>query len=120
MEFYASIFPDATQGTNRGSGLSFEIAGQSFIAFDGGAAFRFNEAVSMYVDCADQDEVDYYWERLTSDGGEESTCGWLKDKFGLSWLAERVRFTQPPATMGTVTTAVLDDTCRNVIQIASF
>lgn len=63
----------------------FELDGQQFMAMDGGPMFKFNEAISMMVDCEDQEEVDYYWEKLTADGGEESVCGWLKDKYGLSW-----------------------------------
>ncbi len=64
---------------------SFELEGMQFTALNGGPEFKFNEAISFYVDCEDQTEVDYYWERLIADGGEESQCGWLKDKFGLSW-----------------------------------
>lgn len=63
----------------------FELDGQQFYAFDAGPQFKFNEAISMFVSCDDQEEVDYFWEKLTADGGEESMCGWLKDKFGLSW-----------------------------------
>ena len=63
----------------------FEIAGQKFIALNGGPKFKFNESISFVIDCKDQAEVDYYWSRLTADGGEESMCGWLKDKFGVSW-----------------------------------
>jgi predicted 3-demethylubiquinone-9 3-methyltransferase (glyoxalase superfamily) len=63
----------------------FELAGQRFMAIDGGPMFKFNEAISLYVDCESQAEVDYFWEKLTADGGEESMCGWLKDKYGLSW-----------------------------------
>ncbi|HZN19017.1 MAG TPA: VOC family protein [Micromonosporaceae bacterium] len=64
--------------------VSFELAGQQFIALNGGPEFKFTEAVSLYVDCADQEEVDELWAKLT-DGGEESQCGWLKDRYGLSW-----------------------------------
>ncbi len=64
---------------------TFEIEGQRYHAFDAGPEFQFTEAISMFVDCKDQAEVDYYWNALTADGGEESQCGWLKDKFGLSW-----------------------------------
>jgi predicted 3-demethylubiquinone-9 3-methyltransferase (glyoxalase superfamily) len=64
---------------------TFEIDGQQFHAFDAGPMFRFTEAISMLVECKDQEEVDYYWNALTANGGEESQCGWLKDKFGLSW-----------------------------------
>ncbi len=63
----------------------FELSGQRYMAIDGGPLFPFTEAVSFYVDCEDQTEVDYLWEKLTSNGGQESQCGWCKDKFGLSW-----------------------------------
>ena len=63
----------------------FELEGQTFQALDGGPMFKFNEALSLSVDCEDQEEVDYFWNKLTANGGEESQCGWLKDKFGLSW-----------------------------------
>lgn len=63
----------------------FELDGHQFMALDGGPTFSLNEAVSFQVECEDQAEVDYFWEKLTADGGEESQCGWLKDKFGLSW-----------------------------------
>lgn len=55
------------------------------MCLDGGPAFKFNESVSLHIDCENQEEVDYYWEKLTADGGEEGNCGWLKDKYGLSW-----------------------------------
>ena len=65
--------------------VDFELDGQQFTALNGGPAdFKFNEALSLIVNCASQDEVDYYWQRL-SEGGEEGDCGWLKDKFGVSW-----------------------------------
>ena len=62
----------------------FELGGQRFMALDGGPMFKFTEAVSFYVECQDQEEVDYYWEKLSADP-ESEQCGWLKDKFGLSW-----------------------------------
>ena len=65
--------------------IEFEIEGQKFTALNGGPQFKFNESVSFVVNCETQDEVDYFWEKLTADGGQESACGWLKDKFGLSW-----------------------------------
>lgn len=95
-QFYVSIFPNSTivdvaRYTDAGPGTAgsvmtvlFELDGQRFVGLNGGPAFRFNEAVSFQIDCADQDEVDYYWTRL-ADGGEEGPCGWLKDRFGLSW-----------------------------------
>ncbi len=94
--FYTSIFPNSriVDVTRYGSAgprpegmvmtVDFELDGQEFVALNGGPDFTFNEAVSLAISCADQDEVDYYWERLT-DGGEESQCGWLKDRFGVSW-----------------------------------
>lgn len=82
-EYYAEIFGSPAPRTE-GGGVSFEVGGIKINAFDGGPEFVFNEAISLYVDCADQAEVDYYWSRL-SEGGKESRCGWLKDKFGVSW-----------------------------------
>jgi predicted 3-demethylubiquinone-9 3-methyltransferase (glyoxalase superfamily) len=64
--------------------VEFELDGQRFVGINGGPEFKFDEAVSFAIDCADQDEVDHYWDKLT-EGGEEGPCGWLKDKFGLSW-----------------------------------
>jgi predicted 3-demethylubiquinone-9 3-methyltransferase (glyoxalase superfamily) len=64
--------------------VSFELNGQEFTALNGGPGFTFNEAVSFVVTCKDQDEIDYYWEKLSADP-EAEQCGWLKDKFGLSW-----------------------------------
>lgn len=71
----------------------FSLNGQEFTALNGGPQFKFDEAISFQIDCADQKEVDYYWSRLTAGGGEEGPCGWLKDKFGLSWQVV-------PAAMG--------------------
>jgi predicted 3-demethylubiquinone-9 3-methyltransferase (glyoxalase superfamily) len=65
--------------------IEFEIEGQKFTALNGGPVFKFNESISFVVNCNTQEEVDYYWEQLTADGGEESQCSWLKDKFGVSW-----------------------------------
>ncbi|MCC6573692.1 MAG: VOC family protein [Planctomycetes bacterium] len=65
--------------------LAFQLEGQRFMAINGGPMFKFTEAISLYVDCKDQKEVDRLWAKLTANGGEESQCGWLKDKFGLSW-----------------------------------
>lgn len=64
--------------------VEFEIMGRPFIAINGGPIFKFSEAISMVVECDTQEEIDYYWEKLTN-GGEEGPCGWLKDRFGLSW-----------------------------------
>jgi predicted 3-demethylubiquinone-9 3-methyltransferase (glyoxalase superfamily) len=98
--FYTTIFENArikeitrygaagrdTHGMTAGSVMTvaFELEGQGFVALNGGPYFKFNEAVSFQIACETQDEIDYFW-RALSDGGEESRCGWLKDKFGLSW-----------------------------------
>jgi predicted 3-demethylubiquinone-9 3-methyltransferase (glyoxalase superfamily) len=108
IEFYISVFNAAPHSKNDSKVLSierypedkqigpqpgmggkvltamFELAGQRFMALDGGPAFKFTEAVSFYVECTDQEEVDHFWERLSA-VPEAEACGWLKDKFGLSW-----------------------------------
>jgi predicted 3-demethylubiquinone-9 3-methyltransferase (glyoxalase superfamily) len=95
-EFYVSVFPnsaikDVTYYGEAGPGpagtvltVEFQLDGQSFIAINGGPSFNFDEAVSFLIDCQDQAEIDYYWDNLVADG-EESQCGWLKDRYGLSW-----------------------------------
>ena len=91
MNFYVSLFKNSkVNNISRGPDgkaftVSFELDGQEFMALNAGPEFKFNESISMYVDCEDQAEVDYFWNALTADGGEESMCGWLKDKYGLSW-----------------------------------
>ncbi len=94
--YYTSIFPDSRIGriaryTEAGPGAvgtvvtaEFELNGQKFVALNGGLQYTFNEAVSLTITCADQDEVDYYWSRLSA-GGQEVACGWLKDRYGLFW-----------------------------------
>ena len=84
MNFYVSIFKNAKVISESPMSVSFELEGQEFFGLNGGPMFRFTEAISLYVDCGDQNEVDELWTKLTA-GGEESRCGWLKDKFGLSW-----------------------------------
>jgi len=85
IEYYKSIFNDFRVIRESPTTATFEMGGQRFSALNGGPHFDFNEAVSFFIDCEGQAEVDYYWELLTADGGEESRCGWLKDKYGLSW-----------------------------------
>jgi predicted 3-demethylubiquinone-9 3-methyltransferase (glyoxalase superfamily) len=65
--------------------VDFELDGQPYTALNGGPEFTFDEAISFQIDCRSQDDVDYYWETLSADGGEEGPCGWVKDKFGVSW-----------------------------------
>lgn len=76
-----------TTGKPAGSVMTveFELEGQRFTALNGGPHFKFDEAVSFVVNCETQEEIDFFWEKLTADGGQESQCGWVKDKFGLSW-----------------------------------
>jgi predicted 3-demethylubiquinone-9 3-methyltransferase (glyoxalase superfamily) len=94
--FYVSVFPNSrivtvthyTDAGPREAGMvmtvEFELDGQRLVAINGGPEFTFSEAISLQINCADQDEVDFYWERL-SEGGSEGPCGWLKDRYGLSW-----------------------------------
>jgi predicted 3-demethylubiquinone-9 3-methyltransferase (glyoxalase superfamily) len=96
INFYLSVFDDSRivqidrysdAGPNQDAQVAvieFEINGQPFQAFNGGPAFSFSEAISFVIDCADQEEVDYYWDTFTAEG-EPSQCGWLKDKYGVSW-----------------------------------
>lgn len=84
-EFYCSIFKNSKITEDIPLVVRFELNGQKFMGLNGGPTFKFNEAVSMVVDCDTQEEIDHYWNSLTKDGGQESQCGWLKDKFGLSW-----------------------------------
>ena len=96
--FYTSIFPESeiadhwiaptdTPGNKQGDEVvvNFKIFGENFIGLNGGPQFPHSEAISFQIPCANQNEVDKYWELLTAEGGQESQCGWLKDKFGVSW-----------------------------------
>ncbi len=96
--FYTSLFNDSRVITTQRYGenpdlgtpgtvmtVQFELNGQTFIALNGGPQYKFSEAISLMTDCEDQAEVDKLWNALTADGGEEGRCGWLKDRFGLSW-----------------------------------
>jgi predicted 3-demethylubiquinone-9 3-methyltransferase (glyoxalase superfamily) len=101
VNFYTSVFKNSKIGTTTryeeasaaASGrpkdsvmtITFELEGREFMALNGGPVFKFTEAISLVVNCKDQVEIDYYWNKLTSGSGEESMCGWLKDKFGISW-----------------------------------
>jgi predicted 3-demethylubiquinone-9 3-methyltransferase (glyoxalase superfamily) len=83
-EFYCSVFKNTTITSDNQMVVMIDLDGQKFMCLNGGPEFTFNEAVSFVVECDTQEEIDYYWERLT-EGGEEVQCGWLKDKFGVSW-----------------------------------
>jgi predicted 3-demethylubiquinone-9 3-methyltransferase (glyoxalase superfamily) len=104
--FYVSAFPHSRivstshygEAGPRPAGtvltVEFELDGRPFTALNGGPEFTFSEAVSFQIDCADQEEVDHYWSALTAGGGEEGPCGWLKDRFGLSWQVVPHRLTE--------------------------
>ena len=85
VAFYKSVFPNAKIESVNDFMATFELEGQRFNALNGGPKHKFNEAVSFFISVETQEEVDYFWTRLIADGGQESRCGWLRDKFGLSW-----------------------------------
>jgi predicted 3-demethylubiquinone-9 3-methyltransferase (glyoxalase superfamily) len=103
-EFYVSIFKNSkiNQVTHYGENMpmpkgtvltvTFELNGELFMALNGGPIFQFNEAVSLIVNCDTQEEIDHYWSKLTAEGGQEVQCGWLKDKYGLSWQINARKF----------------------------
>ena len=94
--------------------VDFELDGQNFTALNGGPQFKFTEAISLVIHCDTQDEIDYYWERLTSEGGQESMCGWLKDKYGLSW---QVVPTILPELFGDADRARVDRVMQEVMKM---
>jgi len=120
-EFYTSIFKDSritnvTTIHDTPSGtvdtVSFELLGQEFMAISAGPLFTFNESISFMVKCETQEEIDYYWERLTAGGGQEGQCGWLKDRYGLSWQVvpaamDELMADSDPEALARVTQAVL-------------
>jgi predicted 3-demethylubiquinone-9 3-methyltransferase (glyoxalase superfamily) len=123
-KFYCSVFKDAkitgkmqppkgTPGaTSKPLTVEFRINGMDFVALNGGPQFKFTEAVSFCINVEDQKEVDYYWKKLTSGGGEESMCGWLKDKYGVSWqvtpkILIKLMKDKDPAQSGRVMQAML-------------
>jgi predicted 3-demethylubiquinone-9 3-methyltransferase (glyoxalase superfamily) len=101
IEFYTATFPDshirnvARTGTDGPvASAEFVVGGQSFMGYNGGSYFSFSEGFSLYVDCADQAEVDEYWDKLVAAGATPTACGWIKDPFGLSWQIVPRRFTE--------------------------
>ena len=133
--FYTSIFPDShlednwiaptdTPGNKQGEEIvvNFKIFGRSFIGLNGGPQFPHSEAISFQIPCVDQAEIDKYWELLTEDGGKESQCGWLKDKFGISWQVtspEMMKYLggNDPAGAQRATQAMLSMTKINLDQM---
>ena len=104
-KFYASIFPnssvgkvtpypDGTERAGQNMTVDFVLNGTKFVALNGGPEFTFNESISFQVPCEDQAEVDHYWTALIEGGGQESMCGWLKDRFGVSWQVVPTRLEQ--------------------------
>ena len=91
-EFYCSIFDNSEITSDGGMVVEFVLDGTNFIALNGGPQFKFNEAVSFFVLCDDQEEIDRLWNQLTSDGGSEGRCSWCKDKYGVSWQIVPKRF----------------------------
>ena len=92
IDFYCSVFKDShinhamtLPGSDQLLYASFSLDGQDFMAMDGGDYFKFEDGISMFIECKDQSEVDYFWDALTANGGEPGQCGWLKDQFGVSW-----------------------------------
>ena len=97
INLYVSLFPnsrivsltkseaDGPVAKGKVLGATFQLDGREYLAFDGGPSFKFSEGISLMVTCKTQEEVDRYWSALVADGGEEGPCGWLKDRFGLSW-----------------------------------
>jgi len=90
IELYTSVFKNtkvhyANKVGDKIMNAKFELEGQVLLALDGGPHYAFTPAISMFIDCKTQDEIDYYWDKLIADGGKPSRCGWLVDKFGLSW-----------------------------------
>lgn len=136
-EFYASIFPESelsdnwlapaeTPGNHQGEEVvvNFKIFGKPFIALNGGPQFPHSEAISFQIPCSDQSEIDHYWNLLTADGGQESQCGWLKDKFGVSWQVtspKMMNFLNGPDPLGSkrATEAMLDMTKIDLAKMES-
>lgn len=134
MAFYTAVFPNSSIGEIHRFGAevpgpegkalyaTMTLDGTDVMVLNGGPYFSFTEAISLYVDCQDQGEVDYYWDALTADGGEPSQCGWLKDKFGLSWqivpsALEELSTDPNPAKAAAVTQAMLKMTKIDVAKL---
>ena len=128
VEFYVSLFPDSKivsssplpTGPAQGAPIvSFILAGQEFTALDGGPMFKFSPAISFVVNCESQEEIDHFWEGL-SEGGVKEQCGWLRDKFGVSWKIVPVQLgTLMEANPEKVMTAVLEMVKINVAKLES-
>jgi predicted 3-demethylubiquinone-9 3-methyltransferase (glyoxalase superfamily) len=109
IKFYIAIFMNSKIIHLHPMVSTFELEGQRFMALNGGPQYKFTDAISLYVNCDTQEEIDYYWERLLSGGGKEVQCGWLKDKFGLSWQIV-------PAILGELMSVANPKKTENVMQ----
>jgi predicted 3-demethylubiquinone-9 3-methyltransferase (glyoxalase superfamily) len=132
-EFYTSIFKDSRikstvkiQDTPSGEVdiVTFELFGQEFMAISAGPLFKFNESISFIVRCDTQEEIDFYWKELTSKGGQEGQCGWLKDKYGLSWqivptIMEQMMQSSDTERLARVTQAFLKMHKFNIAELQS-
>lgn len=101
IAFYTATFPDSEVRNAARTGedgpicsAEFVVGGQRFLGYNGGSYFSFSEGISLYVDCADQDEVDEYWDKLVKAGAQPTQCGWIKDPFGITWQIVPRRFTE--------------------------
>jgi len=132
-EFYTSVFKDSRiistarlHDTPSGDVdvVTFVLSGQEFMAISAGPLFRFNESISFIVKCDTQEEIDYYWEALTRGGGQEVECGWLKDKYGLSWqivpgIMDQMMQSGDPERLARVTRAFLKMKKFNIAELQS-
>lgn len=113
VDYYTTVFKDSKiRNKSKSAGkvllVDFELNGQKFIALNGGKEFQFNESISMYVHCDNQEEMDYYWEKLSADPKAEQ-CGWLKDKYGLSWQIV-------PSELGTLMNSGSPEKSKHVME----
>jgi predicted 3-demethylubiquinone-9 3-methyltransferase (glyoxalase superfamily) len=126
MNFYTSVFPNSkvisiNRAQGRVMGVEFEVNGQRVMGLNGGPMYKFTEAFSLFVSCDTQAEIDNYWTTLTAEGGEPGRCGWLKDRFGLSWqivptVLPRLLSDPDPQRAGRVVQAMLE---MNKLDIAT-
>jgi predicted 3-demethylubiquinone-9 3-methyltransferase (glyoxalase superfamily) len=105
--FYCSLFKDSKINSSSAMIIEFQLAGQQFMALNGGPKFKFTEAISLFILCDDQKEVDHFWDAFTQNGGEEGMCGWCKDKYGLSWQVVPKRFIEMMKTGTAAQTAAV-------------
>ena len=109
-DFYCTVFPNSRVLDDSGMVVNFELSGQFFMGLNARSNFHFNEAISFVILCKDQKEIDQYWSSLIADGGQESMCGWCKDKFGVSWQvvpAQLGELMSDPARAARVTQAFM-------------